>query len=115
MAVWRIRGGEESAFVSHFRDNDVVALGFYEIGDARGLDRDAIAHAILPRHPDLASARRLAHGLLNFVNVMTDGDVVVVPDPDTTEILLGYVDGPYQWKQISPVPEYRHLRKVRWV
>src|SRR3954447_9338685 len=101
MAVWRVRAGEENAFVSHFRDNDLVALGFYEVGDARGLDRDAIAHAILPRHPDLAAARRLAHGLLNFVNVMNEGDVVVVPDPDTREVLLGYIAGPYQWKPAS--------------
>ena len=98
MTAWLIRAGKAGAHARRCRDHGVIALGWPCVGDVREEDPDDVPSAV----------RRFAHDV-------RPGDLVVTPDSPSGEVLVGEVTGDYRWDPATPIPEFRHLRPVRWV
>ena len=111
--VWVVRAGEGGRYASEFEGLGLVGIGFEEIGDVSGMDRDAIFASARDR---IGSRSGNVAGQINrFANVMSSGDLVAVPDGGTRELLYGRVSGNYEHRDEPPVAHYRHVRKVEWL
>jgi restriction system protein len=111
--VWVVRAGEGGRYASEFEQLGLIGIGFNEIGDVTGMDRDALFdHA---REQVGSRGGNVAGQLHRFANVMTTGDLVAVPDGGTRELLYGRVAGEYEHRAEAPVAHYRHVRKVEWL
>lgn len=112
--IWLIRGGEENRHVDAFLDGGYTAMGVYEVGDGRRTPKHVVLQLIERggRHKDPAVA---ANRFLQFVNAVAIGDAVLMPDGARKEIVVGVVEGDYEFDESVPVDGYRHRRAVRWV
>ena len=112
--LWMIRAGRRGE-----RENDAINLGkalvgFSEVGDLTGCDRQAIFAALQEAYPD--TGRKT---LLNFtaqlnqlVNRIETGDYVVMPRKSTDVVALGIIKGDYRYEKDEL--GYHHTRTVEW-
>lgn len=112
-----VRAGEGGYLVDDFERTSHVAIGF---GGA-GAFIDIRSHNQMREHLANVYADMSATALANaasiafkFRQVMSPGDRVVTYDPKRREYLLGTIEGEYRYDP-SVVPDYHHVRKVRWV
>ncbi len=111
--VWVVRAGEGGRYANEFEQLGLVGIGFNEIGDVTGMDRNMLFdHA-----RDLLGSRggNVAGQIHRFANVMKTGDLVAVPDGGTRELLCGRVAGEYEHRTSPPIAHYHRVRKVDWL
>jgi len=111
--VWVVRAGEGGRYADNFEEKSLIGIGFNEIGDVTGMDRDALfAYA-----RDRVGSRggNIAGQIHRFANAMAIGDLVAVPDSGTRELLYGRVVGEYEHRAEPPIAHYHHVRKVKWL
>lgn len=93
----------------------MVAIGFRLDESAVGLSRaqltEKIGSAFSAKKEKLAG---MAGALFRFANEMREGDVVIVPDGSTRELLFGVIESDYQFSATPVVGNFRHFRKVHW-
>lgn len=110
-AAWLIRAGQRSRHARLFADHDVVALGWADVpglGDLRVLASATIRER-LEAAPHIASPEQDAAELLVFRDEIRVGDLVITPDAPAGEILVGEMTSGYDFRDPSPVGDYRHL------
>ena len=111
--VWGIRGGEDNRLVDRFLDGGYTAVGFYELGDGRRMERHLVLRTLERAEvPDAPGAAARFH---TFVQAISIGDPVLMPDAGRKEIVVGIVEGDYEFHESIPPAEYRHRRAVRWI
>ena len=49
-----------------------------------------------------------------FVHDMKPGDSVITPDGTTRELLVGSIEGPYEYRHNATVSDRHHYHKVKW-
>lgn len=109
--LWIIRGGQRNRLVDVFLSEAVTGVGYVTIGDGQGLHpTDVERHLIaegksrnIPLHTRM---------FLSFVRGMQVDDYVVMPD--TPDVIIGRVSGPYQFVADLDAERYRHRRAVAW-
>jgi len=114
---WLIRAGEDSRHAREFADNNVVAVGWPTIEglyDLRGLSHAQIL-GLLVDSGKSTTPEADANELLAFRDDVAVGDLVVTPDANTRELLIGRVTGAYEYRLPSPAGDYRHVRSMRWI
>lgn len=116
MAVWFVRAGQESRHAQAFVAAGVMGLGWNGIpglGNLGGLSRDDIESAL-----DASSLISVpgadANELLAFRDEIHIGDLIVTPDSPCREFVFGTVTGEYEYRDPSPLGDYRHVRPVDW-
>jgi restriction system protein len=93
-----------------------VAIGFHPVGDVAGLTRKQVTELVASERPGKKEKVSGEAGMLfRFANRIEVGDIVVTPDGETRELLFGEVSGPYEYRDIPTVGDYRHLRQVKWL
>jgi restriction system protein len=108
-----VRAGEGGRYAGEFETLGLIGIGFNEIGDVAGMDRDALfGHA---REQVGSRGGNVAGQIHRFANLMATDDLVAVPDGATRELLYGRVVGEYEHRATAPVAHYRHVRKVKWM
>ena len=113
MRAWIIRAGDDGRAVDRFVDEGVIGLGYDVVGDLERLDRWSIERAL-----DDAGASTVdvhASMLISFLHEIVRGDVVVMPDSNRGEVVIGVIDGGYQHASWLPDDQHRHRRQVRWI
>jgi restriction system protein len=111
--VWVVRAGKGGRYADRFEELGLIAIGFEEIGNVAGLDRDSLfEHA---RQQIGSRAGNVAGQVYRFANQMKPGDLVAVPDGGTRELLYGRVSGDYEHWPEPAIAHYRHVRKVEWL
>jgi restriction system protein len=111
--VWVVRAGEGGRYASEFEELGLIGIGFNEIGDVSGMDRDALfEHA---RGRIGSRGGNVAGQIHRFANGMRVDDLVAVPDGGTRELLYGRVAGEYEHRAEAPVAHYHHVREVTWL
>ena len=115
--VWMLRAGPKGVFAPDFVERAAVVVGWAETGDVVGLNREEILARVKERCPEATGRERgqATNTLHRLLEVMSDGDLVLTPEPATRTILLGRISGPYEYLQ-QPLPNasYRHARAVDW-
>jgi restriction system protein len=117
-SVWGIRGGRQGTADSLFLKENVVALGWNEMGDVGQLkpSREAFKAAIMKAYP---SAKRGAipnatGQIFRFVHEMHIGDLIIYPPKIDRRVHIGIVDGPYTYAE-NAKDNFPQRRRVRWL
>ena len=113
MRAWIIRAGEGGAHVDEFVDQGVVALGYDAIDDLRRMDRWDIERAL--ERVGISPPDAHATILISFLHEVLSGDLVVMPDSSRGEVVVGVVDGPYDFVPGRDEDDHPHRRKVEWL
>lgn len=113
LKVWGIHTQDDNLFLH----NDVIAIGWKDMGDLSqlALDRDSFRQKYEETYPD---AKRGNIGtsvgmLFRFATEAQIGDYVIFPSKSDRSINIGIIDGAYQFD--SNAIEYAHQRKVHWI
>jgi hypothetical protein len=110
---WIIRGGEGNRLIDEFIDAGVVGVGYPSVPDARRVDRWDIERIL---EEDGSPAVDLhASMLIQFVHEIVVGDAVIMPDTPRGEVVVGVIDGPYEFHPELPPERDRHRRRVTWL
>jgi hypothetical protein len=113
--VWVVRAGPGAVFAASFLSQNLIAIGWEGVGSAASLSWEELSERMRKAMPaDSPVTVGLASGVVyRLANDMQFGDLVITPEPGGT-LLIGEVDGPYEFRAEAPVEDYRHVRRVRW-
>ena len=111
--IWGIPTQDDNLFLK----NDVIAIGWSDMGDLGNIDanRDAFKEKYTQIYPD-AKKGSIATGagmLYRFCHEIQVGDYVVFPSKSNREVNIGVVESEYIYD--SNQPEYVQTRKVKWL
>ena len=111
--IWGIHTQDDNLFLK----NDVIAIGWSDMGDLGNIDanRDAFKEKYTQIYPD-AKKGSIATGagmLYRFCHEIQVGDYVVFPSKSNREVNIGVIESEYIYD--SNQPEYVQTRKVKWL
>jgi hypothetical protein len=115
--TWIVRIGQANRRAAAFQNPPAVALGWAEVrglGDLTGADFEhtvaliGAAAATTAVEPDVH-----ARQLFSFRDDMGVGDLVVAPDAQSGDVLVGAIDGDYAYDPTAS-DYYPHRRRVTW-
>ncbi len=114
--VYLARAGRNGEDEEYALDNNPAIISFREYPSLEELkDYDAVFKLVTTTTPDIKTraAGNYAGQLWAFAIAMKEGDIVVLPRKLTSQVALGIVTGPYQYRKIGD--EKRHTRPVKWI
>jgi restriction system protein len=106
------RNGEDEEYVL---EHNTAVIGFKDVPSLEGaMDYDSVLKRVMESRPQAKprAAANFAGQLWTFAGDMKLGDIVVLPRKLTSQISLGRVTGPYQYKKVGD--SFRHTRAVKW-
>lgn len=111
--VWGIHTQDDNLFLK----NNVIAIGWHEMGDLSSIDanREAFKEKYALVYPD-AKKRSIANGagmLFRFCRDVQIGDYVVFPSKTNREVNIGIIESEYIYDPSQS--EYVQTRKVKWL
>lgn len=119
MRAWMVRAGSDGQREQQALSDGVLLPGWTTVTeDLSSCDsHDDLRSLVRSVHGDEKSERTLgswAGQMWRFVNVMEDGDIVVMPmKHEWGKIAVGRIDGPYRFDAEAP-PGSQHQRPVKW-
>jgi len=114
--VFLVRAGGSGEDEETALEQGLAIVGFRDYPSlADAADYDAILKVVNKTKPDLKprAAGNYAGQLWAFAVAMQEGDIVVLPRKLTSQIALGRVTGPYQYRKVND--EFLHTRAVKWI
>ena len=97
-------------------ENNLAIIDFRDVPTLEApKDYDAVAELVneaLPDHKPRARGN-FAGQLWAFSIAMENGDLVVLPRKLTSQVAIGRVTGPYEYRKVNAEP--RHVRPVEWL
>ncbi len=116
--VWGIHGGRLGVADSLFLTQNVVALGWTEMGNLGALksSRESFKSAVATAYPDAkpGAIPNYTGQLYRFVHEMQIGDLIVYPSKMDRHVHIGVVEGPYKYDAAAK-EGFPHQRAVRWL
>lgn len=114
--AWLARAGSDGLYEQFALDNDVVAIGWGELGDLSGLTREDLAKRIRTQFPDAGKGKvsNWTGQLSAFLHGFQVGDLVVLPLKTRPMIAIGRITGDYAYRTDLDV-DARHTRPVSWL
>jgi len=111
--IWGIHTQDDSLFLK----NDVIAIGWSDMGDLSAINenREGFKEKYIQVYPD-AKKGSIANGagmLYRFCHEVQIGDYVVFPSKSNREVNIGVIEGDYIYD--SSQNEYVQTRKVKWL
>jgi restriction system protein len=107
------KGGEDEDYAL---EHGLAIIGFRDIGSLEEASNYESVVGMVDKATPGAKPRAIANQagqLWTFARVIKVGDLVVLPRKLTSQIAIGRVSGPYQYRQIGTT--HRHTRLVEWV
>ena len=116
--IWGIHAGKTGDAHNLFKENNVAALGWMEMGDLEPLspDREAFKTQLLKARPNRKEGYYpVATGqLFRFVHEVKPGDLIVYPSKHDRMVHIGEITGAYRYNPKIEVT-YPHHRPVKWL
>lgn len=114
--MWKVNAGRKSKFAQDFRDRNVVAIGWHEIGDPTGYRSKAeILEAVARAYPDKTDQQNdvSASQIWRFINDLRVGDDITTYDPIERLYCIGKISSAasYHPELIAQLPT---VRSVQW-
>tara|TARA_Y100000589_G_scaffold224344_1_gene211927 strand:+ start:754 stop:1821 length:1068 start_codon:yes stop_codon:yes gene_type:complete len=110
------RAGQHGEDEENAIELGLAIIGFRDVPSlADSKTRDEIKELLRAENPDDSESRigNFSGQLHTFANRMTEGDIVVLPKKQSSQIALGRVTGPYAYQNING--HMRHTRPVQWI
>ncbi len=117
MNAWLVRAGQNGERDEFNLANDIVGGGFRDVRDLTGVnDKDELRQIVDAAYPGSAKQRisNFCNQLWALTNRIEVGDLVVLPLKTTSQLAIGEVTGPYEYRA-NEAANCRHLRPVRWL
>ncbi len=117
MALWLVRAGRHGEREQFALDNNVAVIGWDELGDISGVasyEEMIAAHQAAISDVGLNTARNWAAQAWAFLNRIQVGDLIVLPLKSRSQIAIGKVVGPYEYRRENPDGAH-HVRGVEWL
>ncbi len=114
--VYLARAGRDGEDESYALDNGVATIGFAEVPSLAGAtDSEGVLAMVKAALPGLKprAAGNYAGQLWTFALGIKVGDTVVLPRKLTSQVALGRVTGPYEYRKVGD--SYRHVHPVEWI
>lgn len=115
-AVWVMRAGARGEDEAVALEEGLAIIGFKDVPDLRNFpSREALIEHLLESDPERSRSRaqNWAAQLWAFREEARTGDIVVLPlKTRPSEIALGHITGPYEFRRVGD--EQRHVRPVKW-
>lgn len=126
MRYWGIRLGEEGKFVEYGQKGNYIAIGWNKLSDLSWMldekaNPDELWEKLIKLYKDTyggsESKVRINCGQIwNFVKEIQKGDIVLTPYPQERKVLIGKVEGSYEYKENwGNGCEFNNRRKVSWM
>ncbi|MGL6298879.1 MAG: AAA family ATPase [Methanobacteriaceae archaeon] len=129
--VWLLAPGSNAKYWDEFRDKNVIAIGWGDLGDLSKY-KDNKEHLfseierIYPKHSETFNAPNSnktskqtnnVRGLYDFYNVMEIGDIVFIKSGTSTLLGIGVITSDYKFSNESIIEKsnYNHIRNVKWI
>ena len=112
-ADWVVRAGEENRLVDEFIDSGVTGVGYFTVPDGRDLTYSAVRRLLVAEATSDALDRQTAM-FIEFVQEISIGHVILMPDTPRRDLVAGAVTGPYEFHADLPPERCRHRRTVEW-
>jgi restriction system protein len=115
--MWMVRAGEYAYLLDKFRRNNVVAIGWNEVGDLSNATPEEVKKIVKEKYPDYKKGKLniTASQLIKFRFRFKKGDYVITYDPEERVYLVGKVVGDYEFNPKDIKIEYFHIRRVKWM
>jgi len=115
MSLWMVRAGGRGENEQVALDNNVVTIGWNELGDLSKFKNKAdLQKAFITVHPE-ANKHRVTNEVgqvWRFAKEIKIGDLVALPLKKQSAIAFGRITGDYEHKTITP--DVKHIRQVEW-
>jgi predicted Mrr-cat superfamily restriction endonuclease len=111
--IWVIRGGDDNRYVDRFLDGGYTAVAYPEVGDGRKLERHLILRAL--ERAEVKDPPAAANAFHAFASAISVGDAVLMPDVGRKQVVIGIVEGDYEFHEDVAPSAFRHRRPVRWL
>ena len=113
---WVVRAGRGSQHAAKFEQLSVIALSFPTVPSIAGWPRqEAVERVVELLDAPPAKALGYAGILYRFAHEIAVGDIVVTPDSERGQVLLGRVTGDYEYRESAPITGHCHVRRVAWI
>ena len=114
--VYVVRHGRNGEDEGQALDEGIAVIGWHEVPSlAEETNRQDIRQCVNTTYPGLSSSRvgSMTGQLFRFAVAMQEGDLIVLPRKRTSQIAIGRVAGPYEYRSLDGVN--RHTRRVEWL
>jgi restriction system protein len=114
--VYMVRAGGSGEDEEYALEKGMAIIGYRDIPSMEAAKSyDDLYKIITLTRPDYKprAAGNRAGQLWAFAIAMKEGDIVVLPRKLTSQVALGTVTGPYQYRKVGS--EFRHTRAVNWI
>lgn len=115
MPTWVCRAGQGGQFASDFETKGVIAIGWMD-ADLSQLSHEEVIKLLRDDDPTghMSKATVPAGILRRFVQEMKPGDTVITPDGTTRQLLVGTIEGPYEYRAKPTVADMHHYHRMAW-
>jgi len=114
--MWMVRSASGGSLAEAFKEHQVVAIGWGDIGDLKKYrDKAGILTAVKSAWPDWKEGRHMssASQLQRFREQLDTGHRVITYDSSSRMYHVGTINGPYEY-QPDVVPPFANVRPVNW-
>ena len=110
---WIYAPGEKASKWDDFYNEEIMGLGWDEIGDlSKYNNRIEIRESLIKHYGGEGSKKNDVSALDDFVNKMKIGDIIIAKKGTTTYLGYGYVSSEYYYDENAI--DYKSRRKVNW-
>ena len=111
---WVIGAGDRASEWHEFYKNNLVAIGWDELGDLSTYEsRDQLQKKLEKIWPTDARQSNNSRTCWDFVNKLQPGDAIFVKDGVKKAVGFGIVESDYRFE--AERAAYKHVRSVRWI
>lgn len=112
--VWMYAPGEKARMWQDCKEKGLISIGWDELGDLTEYEsRENMAKQIQLSYGGDGNHKNDSLATWEFINEIQVGDIVFAKKGRTTIIGRGIVESEYEFDDKRP--EYKHIRKVKWM
>lgn len=115
-SLFMVRAGSNGQDEDLALESNLAIIGFNDIPSvAESKDFEAVFKLMENTWPDKKprAVQNYARQMWMFKAALGAGDLIVLPRKLTSQIAIGKVIGPYEYRKIGK--DYRHVRQVKWL
>lgn len=117
MALWLTRAGRFGEGETLALDKSLAVIGWEQMPDLNAYpDRESLKAGVAAHYPDRSpgAVTNWAGQLWTFMHQIKKGDLVALPLKSRAVIVLGRVEGPYEYRT-DLGDNFHHVRPVKWL
>jgi len=116
-SMWMVRAGEGAYLFDEFKEKNVVAIGWNDVGDLSNVEEDLneIKERLKKQYPDDSKGKvNISAGqIYRFRYRFDKNDYVITYNPEERIYLVGAIISDYEYN--PALLEFHHIRKVKWL